>query len=249
MHTLVLLRHGQSQWNYENRFTGWVDSPLTERGVKEARDAGLLLKEKNYPFDVVFTSVQKRATETTRECLATFGAPALPVVYAWELCERHYGGLQGLNKAETAAKFGEAQVKIWRRSYDQRPPPLDDARFAEQLADPTYASVPKDKQPRAECLADVVARVLPYWTAHIAPEIRAGKRVLISSHGNSLRALVQFLDQIPKDQITEFNIPTGIPLVYELDDNLKPVRHYFLADPATLQKALDEVQKQGKAAK
>ena len=231
MHKLVLLRHGESTWNKENRFTGWHDVDLTERGRQEAADAGRLLKEGGYVFDIAFTSVLKRAIKTLGIALDVLDQLWIPVVKSWKLNERHYGALQGLNKAETTAKHGEAQVKIWRRSYDIPPPALtpDDPRHPSR--DPRYKGLSAADLPLTESLKETVARFLPYWHETIAPAIRAGQRVVIAAHGNSLRALVMYLDAIDEQTIVELNIPTGIPLVYELDDDLKPLRHYYLGDP------------------
>jgi 2,3-bisphosphoglycerate-dependent phosphoglycerate mutase len=229
---LVLLRHGESTWNKENRFTGWTDVDLSERGLAEAREAGRLLRESGYVFDIAYTSVLKRAIRTLWIGLDVLDLMWIPVVNSWRLNERHYGALQGLNKAEIAAKHGEAQTKIWRRSYDIPPPPLtpDDDRHPSR--DRRYAHLKPGELPLTESLKDTVARFLPYWHDTIAPSIRSGQRVLIAAHGNSLRALVKYLDDIPESDIVELNIPTGIPLVYELDDNLKPLGHYYLGDPA-----------------
>jgi 2,3-bisphosphoglycerate-dependent phosphoglycerate mutase len=225
------LRHGESTWNNENRFTGWTDVDLSERGIVEAREAGRLLRDGGYVFDVAFTSVLKRAIRTLWIALDELDLMWIPVTKNWRLNERHYGALQGLNKAETAAKHGEAQTKIWRRSYDIPPPPLtpDDPRHPSR--DPRYADLPPADLPLTESLKDTVDRFLPYWHESIAPSIRSGARVLIAAHGNSLRALVKYLDGIDDKTITELNIPTGIPLVYELDDALRPLRHYYLGDP------------------
>jgi 2,3-bisphosphoglycerate-dependent phosphoglycerate mutase len=244
MRKLVLLRHGESDWNRENRFTGWTDVDLSERGIAEARAAGRLLRSEGYAFDLAYTSVLRRAIRTLWIALDELGQMWLPVEKSWRLNERHYGALQGLNKAEMAAKFGEPQVKIWRRSYDIPPPALsgDDERY--EGKDPRYAGV---QVPLTECLKDTVARVVPYWQSTIAPAVRSGKRVLIAAHGNSMRALVKYLDQIPDDKIVEKNIPTGIPLVYELDDALKPVRNYYLGDPDEVARRLASVAAQGKA--
>jgi len=230
MHKVVLLRHGESTWNKENRFTGWHDVDLTERGRQEAADAGRLLKEGGYVFDIAFTSVLKRAIKTLGIALDVLDALWIPVVKSWKLNERHYGALQGLNKAETTAKHGEAQVKIWRRSYDIPPPALtpDDPRHPSR--DPRYKDLSPADLPLTESLKETVGRFLPYWHGTIAPAIRAGQRVVIAAHGNSLRALVMYLDTIDEQTIVELNIPTGIPLVYELDDDLKPLRHYYLGD-------------------
>ncbi|MFI5207657.1 MAG: 2,3-diphosphoglycerate-dependent phosphoglycerate mutase [Gemmatimonadales bacterium] len=245
--TLVLLRHGESTWNRENRFTGWTDVGLSETGVVEAHTGARALKEGGYAFDLAFTSVLKRAIKTLWITLEDLDLMWIPVHRSWRLNERHYGALQGLNKAETAAKFGEAQVKIWRRSYSDRPPALkaDDERFPGK--DPRYASLPKSDLPLTECLKDTVARVVPYWEQTITPEIRAGRRVLVAAHGNSLRAFVKYLDGVSDADIVELNIPTGIPLVYELDASLKPIRHFYLGDAATVAAAQSKVAAQGKA--
>jgi 2,3-bisphosphoglycerate-dependent phosphoglycerate mutase len=245
MHKLVLLRHGESIWNKENRFTGWTDVDLTDTGREEAKAAGQLLSNEGYAFDIVFTSVLKRAIRTANIALDELDQLWLPVQRSWRLNERHYGALQGLNKAETAAKHGEEQVKIWRRAYAIAPPPLaaDDPRGAAR--DRRYIVVPRSDLPLTESLKDTVARFLPYWQEAIAPEIRAGKRVLIAAHGNSLRALVKFLDSISDQEIAELNIPTGIPLVYELDEALKPMRHYYLSDAEAARKAAEAVARQG----
>jgi 2,3-bisphosphoglycerate-dependent phosphoglycerate mutase len=249
MPTVVLLRHGESTWNKENRFTGWTDVDLSEKGRQEAAEAGRLLKAGNYSFDLAFTSVLTRAIRTLWITLDAVEQMWIPVVKHWRLNERHYGALQGLNKAETAAKHGEAQVKIWRRSYDIPPPPLtpDDERFSGR--DPRYADMKRDEIPLTESLKDTVARFLPYWQDTIAPKITAGKRVLLAAHGNSLRALVKYLDNIPESEIVELNIPTGIPLVYELDDQLKPIRHYYLGDPEAAARAAAAVAAQSAAKK
>jgi 2,3-bisphosphoglycerate-dependent phosphoglycerate mutase len=247
MPTLVLLRHGESIWNKENRFTGWTDVDLSERGVEEARESGRLLKEGGYTFDIAYTSVLKRAIRTLWIALDLLDLMWLPVVKHWRLNERHYGALQGLNKAETAAKHGEAQVKIWRRSYDIPPPPLaqDDERFPGR--DPRYASLAPEEIPSTESLKNTVERFLPYWHSTIAPAIEGGKKVLIAAHGNSLRALVKYLDNISNEEIVELNIPTGIPLVYELDDRLRPVKHYYLGDPKAAAEAAARVAAQSAA--
>ena len=244
MHKLVLLRHGQSVWNLENIFTGWTDVDLSERGVREAHEAARLLAEGGYTFDLAFTSVLKRAIRTLWTVLDDMDLMWIPVERSWRLNERHYGALQGLNKAETAEKHGADQVHIWRRSYDVRPPALtpDDERFPGR--DPMYASLLPDELPVAECLKDTVWRFLPYWHSTIAPAVRKGRRVIISAHGNSLRALVKYLDDIPDDEIPSLNIPTGIPLVYELDDALRPLKHYYLGDPKVARKAAEEVARQ-----
>jgi 2,3-bisphosphoglycerate-dependent phosphoglycerate mutase len=232
MHKLVLLRHGESTWNQENRFTGWTDVDLSERGVAEAKAAGRLLADDGYVFDIAYTSVLKRAIKTLGIALDTLDLLWIPVVKHWRLNERHYGALQGLNKAETAAKHGEAQIKIWRRSYDIPPPPLDPDDPRHPSRDPRYSALTSGELPLTESLKDTVARFLPYWHDTIAPAIRSGHRVMIAAHGNSLRALVKYLDEVSESEITELNIPTAIPLVYELDDTLTPLRHYYLGDPA-----------------
>ncbi len=230
MYKIVLLRHGESTWNKENRFTGWTDVELSEKGVSEAHEAGKLLKKDGYNFELVFTSVLKRAIGTMEIVLDEMGLQNLPVVKSWRLNERHYGALQGLNKAETAEKYGEEQVKLWRRSYDTQPPALtkDDERYPGN--DPMYKDLSEKELPLTECLKDTVERFLPYWEEEIAPEVKNGKNVLVVAHGNSLRALVKYLDNVSDEEITGLNIPTGIPLVYELDENLKPIRHYYLGD-------------------
>ena len=244
MHKLVLLRHGESTWNQENRFTGWTDVDLSEKGRTEAAEAGRLLKEGGYVFDVAFTSVLKRAIRTLWTTLDLLDLMWIPVTKNWRLNERHYGALQGLNKAETAAKHGDAQVKIWRRSYDIPPPALsqDDERHSGR--DQRYANLRAEEIPLTESLKDTVARFLPYWHNTIAPAVKSGQRVIIAAHGNSLRALVKYLDNIPDDEIVELNIPTGIPLVYELDDALKPIRHYYLGDPEAAARAAASVAAQ-----
>ncbi|HXS93235.1 MAG TPA: 2,3-diphosphoglycerate-dependent phosphoglycerate mutase [Candidatus Limnocylindrales bacterium] len=246
MRKLVLVRHGESAWNKENRFTGWTDVDLSERGKFEAREAGQVLKEGGYTFDVAHTSVLKRAIRTLWTVLDEMDLMWIPVYRSWRLNERHYGALQGLNKAETAEKFGEKQVKIWRRSYDIRPPELtaDDPRFPGH--DARYAALTPAELPLTECLKDTVARFLPLWHETIAPEIQAGKKVLIAAHGNSLRALVKYLDNVSEEEIVELNIPTGMPLVYELDDNLKALNRYYLGDPEKVKAAMDAVAAQGK---
>jgi 2,3-bisphosphoglycerate-dependent phosphoglycerate mutase len=244
--TLVLLRHGESTWNKENRFTGWTDVDLSDKGREEARVGGQLIKEAGLDFDQTYTSVLKRAIRTHWIALDQLDRLWLPVERSWRLNERHYGALQGLNKAETAAKHGEAQIKIWRRSYDIPPPPLtpDDPRHASH--DPRYRSLSQDELPLTESLKDTVARFLPYWHETIAPAVRSGQRVLIVAHGNSLRALVKYLDAISDSDIVELNIPTGIPLVYELDASLKPRGHHYLGDPAAAEAAARAVANQGK---
>jgi len=247
MYKLTLLRHGESVWNKANFFTGWTDVDLSEKGIVEAHTSGKTLREEGYVFDVAYTSVLKRAIRTLWIVLDELDQMWIPVYRSWRLNERHYGALQGLNKAETAAKFGDEQVHIWRRSYDVRPPALEksDARWPGH--DPRYQNLDAGDIPTAECLKDTVARFLPYWHETIAPTVRAGQRVLISAHGNSLRALVKYLDDIPEDVIPGLNIPTGIPLIYELDDDLKPLRHYYLADAETVKAAQQAVANQGKA--
>ncbi len=247
MHRLVLLRHGESDWNRENRFTGWTDVDLSERGAEEARAAGRLLKAEGYAFDLAFTSVLKRAISTLQLALEEMDLLWLPVEKSWRLNERHYGALQGLNKAEMAAKFGEAQVLAWRRSYDTPPPALEPGDPRDVRGDPRYADVPRAEFPLSECLKDTVARVLPYWDSAIAPAVRAGKRVLIAAHGNSLRALVKHLDGIPDADIVGLNIPTGVPLVYELAADLRPLQHFYLGDAAEVEKRIAAVSAQGKA--
>jgi len=246
-HKLVLLRHGESQWNLENRFTGWTDVDLTAQGRDEARRAGALLKAEGFDFDLAYTSVLRRAIRTLWGVLDEMDRMWLPVQHSWRLNERHYGALQGLNKAETAARFGDAQVLIWRRAYGIAPDPLPagDPRGVE--GDPRYAGVDPTLIPRTECLQDTVARVLPYWNETIAPSIRAGKRVVIAAHGNSLRALIKYLDGVSDDDIVNLNIPTARPLVYELDDRLQPLRHYYLGDQAEIEAAMAAVAAQGKA--
>jgi 2,3-bisphosphoglycerate-dependent phosphoglycerate mutase len=241
MKRLVLLRHGESDWNRENRFTGWTDVGLSEKGVNEAIEAGRQMREKGYVFDVAYTSVLKRAIKTLWLALEEMDLMWIPVHNSWRLNERHYGALQGLNKAETAERHGLEQTQIWRRSYDIPPPPLaaDDPRYPGK--DPRYASLKPEELPLTECLKDTVARFLPYWHETIAPAVSAGRRVLISAHGNSLRALVKYLDNISDKDIVDLNIPTGIPLVYELDDQLKSINHFYLGDPETIRRATEAV--------
>ena len=246
---LVLLRHGESIWNRENRFTGWTDVDLSEKGIEEARKAGQVLKEKGYTFDVAFTSVLKRAIRTLWIVLDEMDLMWIPVYRSWRLNERHYGALQGLNKAETAAKYSEEQVLIWRRSYDVRPPSLEKTDERYPGNDPIYRDLAKEDIPLIECLKDTVERFLPYWHEVLAPTIKSGKRVIISAHGNSLRALVKYLDHISDEDIVKLNIPTGIPLVYELDEDLKPVKSYYLGDPEEVARAMEAVARQGKAKK
>ncbi|MBN2655175.1 MAG: 2,3-diphosphoglycerate-dependent phosphoglycerate mutase [Nitrospirae bacterium] len=244
---LVLLRHGESVWNKENRFTGWTDVDLSVKGSEEAKKAGQLLKDGGYTFDIAYTSVLKRAIRTLWTALDEMDLMWIPVVRSWRLNERHYGGLQGLNKSETAAKYGEEQVLIWRRSFDIPPPALtkDDPRYPG--SDPRYSTLSEAELPLTESLKDTIARFVPYWEETIAPSVKAGKKVLIAAHGNSLRALVKHLDSISDKDIVEVNIPTGIPLVYELDDNLKPLNRYYLGDPEDMKKAMQQVANQGKA--
>jgi len=245
---VVLLRHGESTWNKENRFTGWTDVDLSETGREEAKKAGRLLQEEGFAFDVAYTSVLKRAIRTLWIAMDELDLLWVPVVRHWRLNERHYGALQGLNKAEAAAKHGQEQIKIWRRSYDVPPPPLtkDDPRYPGH--DPRYASLSESELPLTECLKDTVDRFLPYWHDEIAPIIRRGKKVIIAAHGNSLRALVKYLDDISDDAIVELNIPTGIPLVYELDADLRPIKSYYLGDPEAAKKAAEKVAAQAKGA-
>ncbi len=247
MYELVLLRHGESLWNKENRFTGWTDIDLSEKGIEEAHSAGKKLKEKGFVFDIAFTSVLKRAIRTLWIALDKMDLMWIPVDRDWRLNERHYGALQGLNKSEMAQKFGEEQVHIWRRSYDIRPPELakDDPRYPGN--DLRYRNLDEKDLPQTECLKDTVQRFLPHWHENIAPAVKSGKKVIIAAHGNSLRALVKFLDDVPEDEIVSLNIPTGIPLIYELDDDLKPVKHYYLASEEELSSAQKAVKNQGKA--
>jgi 2,3-bisphosphoglycerate-dependent phosphoglycerate mutase len=249
MFKVVLLRHGESTWNSENRFTGWTDVDLSAKGLTEARHAGVLLRESGFTFDVAYTSVLKRAIRTCWMALDELDLLWVPMIRNWRLNERHYGALQGLNKAETAAKHGDEQVKIWRRSYDIPPPPLalDDDRHPSH--DRRYAGLAPADLPATESLKETVARFVPYWTGTIAPDVRAGKKVLIAAHGNSLRALVKYLDQISDADIIELNIPTGIPLVYELDENLKPIRSYYLGDPEAAKRAAEAVARQTQGTK
>ncbi|XP_049848571.1 2,3-bisphosphoglycerate-dependent phosphoglycerate mutase-like [Schistocerca gregaria] len=247
VHKLCLVRHGESLWNQMNRFTGWVDIDLSSKGVTEAKQAGVLLKEKGYEFDVVYTSVLKRAIKTMWIILEETDQIWLPVIRSWRLNERMYGALQGLDKGETAAKYGEEQVKIWRRSYDTPPPSMEENDPSYPGKDRRYASLKPEEIPRAESLKLTVARFLPLWHEEIAPAIRSNKRTLIVAHGNSLRALVKYLDNVSDQDIVELNLPTGIPLVYELDQDLKPIRHYYLADDDVVAKAQAAVAAQGKA--
>ena len=247
MHKVVLLRHGESQWNKENRFTGWTDVDLTEKGRSEASNAGKLLKEEGYRFDLAYTSVLKRAIRTLWMALDQMDLMWIPVVRNWRLNERHYGALQGLNKADTAAKYGDEQVLIWRRSYDTPPPALEESDDRYPGKDPRYGDLSKEELPLTECLKDTVARFVPYWENTIAPSIKSGKNVLITAHGNSLRALVKYLDNVSDDEIVGLNIPTGIPLVYELDDDLKPIKHYYLGDQEAIAAKAKAVAEQAKA--
>ena len=247
MFRLVLLRHGESTWNKENRFTGWTDVDLTEKGRAEAREAGRLMNEQHYEFDVAYTSVLKRAIRTLGLALDEMDMMWIPVHKSWRLNERHYGALTGLNKAETAAKHGEAQVDIWRRSYDTPPPPLSPEDPGHASHDRRYAALKRDEVPLTESLKDTVARFLPYWHSTIAPDIRAGRHVLIAAHGNSLRALVKYLDNVSEQEITKLNIPTGVPLVYLLNEDLKPLQKFYLGDPAAAQAKAAAVANQGKA--
>lgn len=247
MYKLVLLRHGESVWNKENRFTGWTDVDLSEKGEAEAREAGLVLKQEGYTFDIAYTSVLTRAIRTLWLAMEQMDLCWIPVIKHWRLNERHYGDLQGYNKAEMAQKVGEEKVHIWRRSYDTPPPALEksDARYPGN--DPRYQDLTAAELPLTECLKDTVKRVLPYWHEDIAPTIKAGKKVLITAHGNSLRALVKYLDNMSDEDIIDLNIPTGVPLVYELDEDLKPIRHYYLGDPEAINAAAQAVANQAKA--
>jgi 2,3-bisphosphoglycerate-dependent phosphoglycerate mutase len=247
MHKVVLLRHGESTWNKENRFTGWTDVDLSEKGIKEAHSAGQTLKQDGYTFDIAYTSVLKRAIKTLWITLEDMDLMWIPVVRNWRLNERHYGALQGLNKAETAKKYGDEQVLIWRRSYDTQPPALENTDERYPGNDPRYKELSEKELPLTECLMDTVARFVPYWENTIAPSVKQGKKVLIAAHGNSLRALVKYLDNIPEDEIVGLNIPTGVPLVYELDDNLKSIKSYYLGDQEEIKKAAAAVANQGKA--
>ena len=244
---IVLIRHGESQWNLENRFTGWTDVDLTETGLREAREAGRLLRQEGFDFDLCYTSVLKRAIRTLWTILDEMDLMWLPVVHSWRLNERHYGNLQGLNKAETAAKFGEEQVKIWRRAYDIAPDPLPEGDPRLSTGDPRYARLRPEDIPRTECLKDTVARVVPFWNESIAPSLKLGRRIIVAAHGNSLRALIKHLDQISDDEIVGLNVPTGRPLVYELDAQLRPIRHYYLGNAEEIAAAMAAVANQGKA--
>ena len=247
MKKLVLLRHGESTWNEENRFTGWTDVDLSKKGLEEARNSGRLLRENGFVFDVAYTSVLQRAIRTLWSALDEMDQMWIPINLSWRLNERHYGALQGLNKAETAAIYGDEQVRIWRRSYDIRPPALTTQDDRYPGSDPRYLSMAKEDIPLSECLQDTVTRFLPYWNETIAPALRSGQRVIIAAHGNSLRALVKYLDNISDEDILELNIPTGIPLVYELDDDLKPIRNYYLGNQLEIEKAQQAVANQGKS--
>jgi 2,3-bisphosphoglycerate-dependent phosphoglycerate mutase len=247
MYKIVLLRHGESTWNQENRFTGWTDVGLTEKGLAEAKAAGQLLKKEGYAFDIAFTSVLKRANKTLWTVLEEMDRMWIPVEHSWRLNERHYGALQGLNKSETAAKYGEAQVKIWRRAYDTPPPALEDGDPRIEDKNPRYADMKPGEFPRTECLKDTVARFVPYWQGTIAPVVKSGRSVIIAAHGNSIRALIKYLDNVSDADIVELNIPTAQPLVYELDANLKPIRHYYLGDADAIAAAMAAVANQGKA--
>ena len=246
MKKLILLRHGESTWNLQNRFTGWTDVDLSERGVIEANHSGQLMKQAGYDFDLAFTSVLKRAIRTLWIVLDELDLMWIPTLISWRLNERHYGALQGLNKAETAKKFGEEQVQLWRRSYSVQPPALQKSDERYPGKDPRYRSLSNDELPLTESLADTVKRFLPYWHDSITPVIKEDKKVIIVAHGNSLRALVKYLDNISEDEIPNLNIPTGIPLVYELDDELKPIKHYYLGNPEDLKKSVERVANQGK---
>lgn len=246
---LVLLRHGESLWNKENRFTGWTDVDLSEKGLAEAKEAGEVLKKEGFAFDIAFTSVLKRAIRTLWISLDIMDLMWIPVYRCWRLNEKHYGALQGLNKAETAQKYGDEQVLKWRRAYDVQPPALEEDDPRSPAKDPRYAALDKKDVPMTECLKDTVERFLPYWHNDIVPALKSGKRVLISAHGNSLRALVKYLDKMSDEEIVKLNIPTGMPLVYELDNNLNAVKHYYLGDPEKVKKAMDAVAAQGKSKK
>ncbi|MFA5362087.1 MAG: 2,3-diphosphoglycerate-dependent phosphoglycerate mutase [Candidatus Omnitrophota bacterium] len=249
MYKIALLRHGESVWNKENRFTGWTDVDLSDKGREEAFKAGDVLKKEGFVFDLAYTSVLKRAIRTLWSVLDRMDLMWIPVYNSWRLNERHYGALQGLNKSEMAQKYGEDQVLVWRRSYDIQPPALEQADERFPGKDPRYTDLDKKDIPAAECLKDTVARFLPYWHETIAPVVKSGKKVIITAHGNSLRALVKYLDNVSNEEIVSLNIPTGIPLVYELDKDLKPIKHYYLGDPEEIKKAIDSVASQGKAKK
>ncbi len=247
MHKLVLIRHGESAWNKENRFTGWTDVDLTDKGREEAREAGRLMKAEGFSFDIAYVSVLRRALTTLWLALDEMDELWIPVEKSWRLNERHYGALQGLNKAETAAKFGDDQVLVWRRSYDIPPPVLEKTDERWPGHDPRYKNIPEAELPVTECLKDTVARFLPLWHEMIAPVVRSGQKVIIAAHGNSLRALVKYLDNVSDEEIISLNIPTGVPLVYELDDELKPIRHYYLGDQSAIEAAMQAVANQGKS--
>lgn len=246
MYKVVFIRHGESEWNKENRFTGWVDVDLSSKGMAEAKEAGKLLKKEGFHFDIAYTSVLKRANKTLNIVLEELGELWIPVEKTWKLNERHYGALQGLNKADTAAKYGDEQVKIWRRSYDILPPALDKDHEYYPGKDPRYSSLSRSDLPLAESLKETVARAVPYWENTISTSIRSGKKVLIAAHGNSIRALVKYLDNVSESEILELNIPTGIPLVYELDSQLKPIKHYYLGNQESIEAAMKAVANQGK---
>lgn len=246
MHKLVLLRHGESQWNLENRFTGWTDVNLSEKGIKEATSSGEILKKSGFEFDLAYSSLLLRANRTMDICLEEMDINDIPLKYNWRLNERHYGALQGLNKAKTVQKYGDEQVLIWRRSYNTPPPPLKINDERHPRFENSYDDLNKNQLPASESLKDTVDRFLPYWHETIAPSIQSGKKVLIVAHGNSLRALVKYLDDISEEEIIELNIPTGVPLVYELDDQLSPIKHYYLGDQDTIDKKVAEVAAQGK---
>lgn len=246
MYTLVLIRHGESTWNLENRFTGWTDVDLTPTGIEQAKNAGQMLRAQSFEFDLACTSVLKRATRTLWHCLDEMDRTWLPVTHSWRLNERHYGALQGLNKAETAKQYGDEQVLAWRRSYDTPPPPLDPQDPRSERSDIRYAALEPGQVPLSECLKDTVERVLPFWDDTMAPAIRAGKRIVVAAHGNSIRALVKYLDKVSDADIVGLNIPNGIPLVYELDADLAPIRHYYLGDAAVAEAAAKAVAAQGR---
>lgn len=247
MHTLVLIRHGESTWNQQNRFTGWTDVDLTATGVEQAKSAGRLLREGGFDFDLAYTSVLQRATRTLWHCLDEMDRTWLPVVHSWRLNERHYGALQGLNKAEVAKQYGDDQVLAWRRSYDTPPPPLDPADPRSERDDIRYAGLSPDQIPLSECLKDTVDRVMPFWNDVMAPAIRGGRRIVVAAHGNSIRAMVKYLDKVSDSDIVGLNIPNGIPLVYELDAALAPIRHYYLGDAAAVEAAAKAVAAQGRS--
>ena len=247
MKKLVLLRHGQSQWNLENKFTGWVDVDLTEKGEEEAKEAGRLLKENNFLFDIVYTSLLKRAKRTMNICLEHMGLETIPIESSWRLNERHYGALQGLNKAETAKKYGDEQVHVWRRSYSTPPPKLDFDDERHPRFEKMYSNLNPEQLPLSECLKDTVDRFLPFWEKSIKPNLEMDKKLLIVAHGNSLRALVKHLDNVSDERILDLNIPTGAPLVYELDEKLSPIRNYYLGDQNEIKKRAADVMAQGKS--